>query len=157
MKCKDCSSCRKGFFESKPDAYVCIGVKEPFVVDDIETECTEYRWQTTPVDFTINKIDNSEEYLRGFQDGQRSNIPLPMMKYYRKALRDAYSWLEARSEQIKHFNCGSYKYMMEFLKMFMENPNLLMEYGEYAEYTTPKIINEQVKKKIKKMDDKNNG
>lgn len=42
MKCKSCSSCRKGYFESKPDKYVCIGVKEPFVIEDINNECTEY-------------------------------------------------------------------------------------------------------------------
>ena len=43
MKCKACSSCRKGYFESKPDKYVCIGVKEPFVISNIDNECTEYR------------------------------------------------------------------------------------------------------------------
>lgn len=42
MKCKYCRSCRKGFFESKPEAYVCIGVKEPFVITDIDCDCTEY-------------------------------------------------------------------------------------------------------------------
>ena len=42
MKCKDCDACQKGFFRSKPEAYVCIGVKEPFVIDDINVECTEY-------------------------------------------------------------------------------------------------------------------
>ena len=42
MKCKDCSACHKGFFKSKPEAYVCIGVPEPFVIDDINVECTEY-------------------------------------------------------------------------------------------------------------------
>lgn len=42
MKCKDCHACRKGFFQSKPEAYVCIGVKEPFVIDDINVGCTEY-------------------------------------------------------------------------------------------------------------------
>ena len=42
MKCKDCHACRKGYFESKPQAYVCIGVNEPFVINDINVECTEY-------------------------------------------------------------------------------------------------------------------
>lgn len=42
MKCKDCDSCRKGFWASKPEAYICIGVKEPFEVTDINHECTEY-------------------------------------------------------------------------------------------------------------------
>lgn len=36
MKCKDCSSCEKGWFSSRPYDYVCIGVKYPFVIDDID-------------------------------------------------------------------------------------------------------------------------
>ena len=42
MKCKDCNSCRKGWFGYAPDVYVCIGVKEPFMIYDINSECTEY-------------------------------------------------------------------------------------------------------------------
>ena len=42
MKCKDCSACHKGYFKSKPDDYVCIGVYEPFVISNIDNECTEY-------------------------------------------------------------------------------------------------------------------
>lgn len=42
MKCRECSACHKGWFPSKPDSYVCIGVPEPFVIDDINHECTEY-------------------------------------------------------------------------------------------------------------------
>lgn len=39
MKCKDCKSCKKGWFGSKPNSYVCIGVREPFVIKDINMEC----------------------------------------------------------------------------------------------------------------------
>ena len=42
MKCKDCSACNKGYFKSKPDDYVCTGVCEPFVIRNIDNECTEY-------------------------------------------------------------------------------------------------------------------
>ena len=42
MRCKECNACMLGYFKSKPDAYVCIGVKEPFIIDDINVECTEY-------------------------------------------------------------------------------------------------------------------
>ena len=42
MKCKNCSACHKGYFKSKPDDYVCIGVCEPFVIRNIDNECTEY-------------------------------------------------------------------------------------------------------------------
>lgn len=43
MKCRDCKSCKLGYFKSKPDKYVCTGVKEPFVIEDIYHECTEYQ------------------------------------------------------------------------------------------------------------------
>ena len=42
MKCKNCSACHKGYFKSKPDDYVCTGVYEPFVIRNINNECTEY-------------------------------------------------------------------------------------------------------------------
>jgi hypothetical protein len=42
MKCVDCKCCKKGWFESKPNDYVCIGVKEPFVISNVNSECTEY-------------------------------------------------------------------------------------------------------------------
>ena len=43
MKCKNCDFCHKGWFPSKPDEYVCIGVKVPFVITDINHDCTEYK------------------------------------------------------------------------------------------------------------------
>lgn len=46
MKCRDCDHKMKGFFACEPDKYVCIGVKEPFVINDIEKECTEYKTVT---------------------------------------------------------------------------------------------------------------
>lgn len=42
MKCRDCKACKKGWFSSDPDDYVCIGVKEPFVINDVNCHCTEY-------------------------------------------------------------------------------------------------------------------
>lgn len=42
MKCRDCNCCRKGWFDFAPDVYVCIGVKEPFAINNINRECTEY-------------------------------------------------------------------------------------------------------------------
>lgn len=42
MKCRDCEACEKGWFSSNPDEYICIGVPDPFVIDDINAECTEY-------------------------------------------------------------------------------------------------------------------
>lgn len=46
MKCKDCDAAVKGFFACEPDKHVCIGVKEPFVIENIDVECTEYKTAT---------------------------------------------------------------------------------------------------------------
>ena len=43
MKCRECSCCHKGYWTSSPDVYVCIGVKEPFEIYDINQECSEYK------------------------------------------------------------------------------------------------------------------
>ena len=43
MTCKDCDACHKGYFKLKPDDYVCTGVCEPFVIRNINNECTEYK------------------------------------------------------------------------------------------------------------------
>ena len=43
MKCRDCTSCKKGWFSSNPNEYVCIDVKEPFTINDINAERTEYK------------------------------------------------------------------------------------------------------------------
>lgn len=47
-KCNECDACVKGYFKSKPDAYVCIGVKEPFVLNakDLNKPCTQYKSKT---------------------------------------------------------------------------------------------------------------
>lgn len=34
MKCRNCSCAKRGYFKSLPEAYVCTGVKEPFVIKD---------------------------------------------------------------------------------------------------------------------------
>ena len=43
MKCKECDFCRLGYFKDRPNDYVCIGVKYPFVIMDIDQKCTEYK------------------------------------------------------------------------------------------------------------------
>lgn len=58
MKCKDCNVCQKGFFKSQPDKYVCVGVKEPFVIDNIENYCTEYPEKNKEVLWSWNETDN---------------------------------------------------------------------------------------------------
>ena len=42
MTCRECSSAKKGYFASDPNKWVCTGVKEPFIINDLDVECTEY-------------------------------------------------------------------------------------------------------------------
>ena len=42
MKCKNCKCCKKGHLSNRPDDYVCTGVKVPFIINDINRDCTEY-------------------------------------------------------------------------------------------------------------------
>ena len=74
MKCKDCDACHKGYFKSKPDDYVCTGVCEPFVIRNIDNECTEYKdlkeselWSWNEVDddtWTHGTFNSREEALK---------------------------------------------------------------------------------------------
>lgn len=77
MKCKFCYACKKGYFESKPDSYVCTGVKEPFIINDIEQECTEYKNTKTTYD-KIKEINNHnlEELYLTVENGCASDIEL---------------------------------------------------------------------------------
>lgn len=52
MKCKDCGCCYYGWFPDKPNEYVCIGVKEPFIIKNVNGECTEY-----PEKNEVNKMN----------------------------------------------------------------------------------------------------
>ena len=42
MKCSECNSCVKGFFNNQPELYACIGVKHPYIIRDVNQECAEY-------------------------------------------------------------------------------------------------------------------
>ena len=49
MKCKECDCCKQGYFRNDLKSYICIGVREPFKIDDIYHSCTEYPenyWRT---------------------------------------------------------------------------------------------------------------
>ena len=58
MKCKNCSACHKGYFKSKPDDYVCTGVCEPFVIRNINNECTEYKDLKESELWSWNEVDD---------------------------------------------------------------------------------------------------
>ena len=47
MKCKDCTVCMQGVYPAQPWEYVCLGAKYPFIIDDLDQECTEYKEKRT--------------------------------------------------------------------------------------------------------------
>lgn len=67
MKCKECSSCYKGFWASSPETYVCISVNSPFVIEDVNSECRIDMFQESFVK-TINPKDSCLEILTRYRD-----------------------------------------------------------------------------------------
>lgn len=77
MKCRDCNCAKRGYFKSVPDAYVCTGVKEPFVIYNYpDAECKEYK------DKQKNSQDNDGVYIELFaiRNGIRYNAKIINMK-----------------------------------------------------------------------------
>ena len=87
MRCKDCDCAKKGYFQSRPDAYVCIGVKEPFVIEDYpNAECTQYK-HTIDSNGAMNDGLYMELFI--FQNGVKYNIKTINMKDVTTTLTNA--------------------------------------------------------------------
>lgn len=77
MKCRDCDCAKRGYFKSVPNAYVCTGVKEPFVINNYpDAECTEYKYKNS------NSEINDGVYIELFaiKNGVRYNAKTIEMK-----------------------------------------------------------------------------
>ena len=96
MKCKDCDYKMKGFFACEPDKYVCIGVKEPFVINDIDKECTEYKTVTVAAE-----IEPSEP-VKAFVDNDGIYVPSDYDFRYHKLLISRELFVEAYNKWIKN-------------------------------------------------------
>lgn len=86
MYCRDCYCAKRGYFKSKPDAYVCTGVKEPFVISDYQnTECSEYK------DKKNNSATSDGNYIELFviKNGVRHNVKIIEMKEVENALTNS--------------------------------------------------------------------
>lgn len=64
MKCKDCHCRRLGWDKSNPNDYICIGVREPFVIKDINKECSEYDEHGNPIDGREDEEDVIDKFIR---------------------------------------------------------------------------------------------
>lgn len=96
MKCKDCNACKKGLWASKPDAYICIGVKEPFEILDIEQECTEYGWATL--------VRPSDVYVKQNPYVDDDGIYVPVNEYVQEGCAGTYRLVLSREMFVEAFN-----------------------------------------------------
>jgi hypothetical protein len=77
VKCRNCNCAKRGYFKSVPEAYVCTGVKEPFVIYNYpDAECKEYK------DKQNNHSVNDGVYIELFaiKNGIRYNAKTIEMK-----------------------------------------------------------------------------
>lgn len=101
MKCKECDACVK-----QGNEYVCIGVKEPFVIDNIEMECSEYSQSGTmysvnkdgtlgekigTCDMLKEKINMKHKYLQELYPDGKLPFPYSEEDYHDFDERDTYS------------------------------------------------------------------
>ena len=103
MKCNHCDHCRKGFFESKPEAYVCIGVPEPFVIDDINVECTEYPEKNNEIMASVTKVMQIVplEPVKAYVGNDGIYVPIDEDPRFYKMLISKEMFVEAYNKWIK--------------------------------------------------------
>ena len=90
MKCKECDACTLGYFESRPFSYVCIGTKEPFIVDDINQECTERRLTALKIQEDIEDMETKYKQNPYVDD---EGIYVPVNEYVPIGMTSAYRQL----------------------------------------------------------------
>lgn len=92
MKCRDCKNAIRGYFKSVPEAYVCIGTKEPFMIDDFpNNECRVYKDTKELHDEPKTEADIRAKELNLFANW--------VYEKYNKDLTDYVEWYLA--EQLK--------------------------------------------------------
>lgn len=104
MKCRDCDYKMKGFFACEPDKYVCIGVKEPFVIEDTNVECTEYpekREEVIGNMFVSGGIIDIPEPVTAYVGDDGIYVPYEYDMRYHKLLISKDIFVEAYNKWIK--------------------------------------------------------
>ena len=74
MKCIECEWCKKGYFYNEPEQYGCVGVKHPFVIQDIKQECTEYSHLRDKQNFDFNIPKTQTLWVAYLTDGKPKYI-----------------------------------------------------------------------------------
>lgn len=112
MKCRNCSCCNKGWFDYAPDAYVCIGVKKPFFISDINAECTEYPEKRRTV--TV------EDAIAHFKYGITHDIFSEPVTSYAKMAVEALKRCRSDIDYKEGYEDGYHKGAREFAKYLKE-------------------------------------
>ena len=102
MKCIECEACVQGYFLSKPGEYVCTGVKEPFVINDIYAECTEYSEEKNkkPIVTIVSRIEPLKP-VQSYVDDDGIYIPYEYDPTYHRMLISKELFVEAYNKWIK--------------------------------------------------------
>ena len=79
MKCRECSSCYKGYWASAPEAYACVDVKEPFEIIDINAECIKHQYEPLPHGYWAISFDGWYPYCSecGYRPGVKLGDQCP--------------------------------------------------------------------------------
>lgn len=96
MKCKDCDCCKQGWFKSRPELYACIGVKHPFVIDNIEQECTEYSWTSQP--------KKTDVYIKQEPYVNDEGIYVPINEYVKEGCATTYRCILSKALFVEAYN-----------------------------------------------------
>ena len=103
MKCKDCDCKMKGFFACEPDKYVCIGVKEPFVIENTDVECTEYPEKRDPCVSTVKVATIAEvKPAKAYVGDDGIYVPSRYDHRYHELLMSRELFVEAYNKWINH-------------------------------------------------------
>lgn len=103
MKCKECDYAIKGFFVCEPDKYVCIGVKEPFVIGNPDVECTEYpEYREIKYSATNTGIIVAQKPVKAYVGDDGIYVPDEYNPIYHTMLISRELFVEAYNKWIKN-------------------------------------------------------
>jgi hypothetical protein len=102
MKCKDCEAAVKDFFKCEPGKYVCIGVKEPFVINDVNVECTQYpENRDSKIGHIKMCVIEEPEPVKPYVDDRGIYVPYELDPRYHRQLISRELFVEAYNKWIK--------------------------------------------------------
>lgn len=101
MKCKECSACKLGYFESRPFSYVCTGTKVPFIIEDTEQECTERRLTTIKIQ---EDMEDMETYWKQNPYVADDGIYVPLNEQVRIGTASVYRNLIPKEVFVEAYN-----------------------------------------------------